>query len=147
MSSEHQHEERHPVTDPVLLKDFINGVHNFWNHLPEEQQAHAAYKLVNDALGGNWGPWLREALEARLTTEVKATEEEYPVITISRQHLTKKGFNEEEIKALDEGDLRRVAEKMKGYYELGEFWDDLAHAAVQVLNEKPGNPLDETPSP
>lgn len=147
MSAEHQPQERHIVTDPILQKDFFNGVQNLFNQLPDEHQAIAAYKLVSEALSGSWGPWLKEALETRLTTEVTTPQEAYPVTTVNRQHLSQVGFDEEALKAVDEADLRRIAEKMKIYYELGEFWDDLVHATAQVLSEKPGNSLQEAPTP
>lgn len=147
MSAEREGGERHIVTDPILQKDFFNGMQNFFNQLPDEHQAVTAYKFVNEALSGSWGPWLKEAIETRLSNEAASTLEAYSVTSINRQHLSQMGFTEEDVKALDDGDLRRIAEKMKIYYEAGEFWDDFVHATQQVLTEKPESDSEETSTP
>ncbi len=55
-------ERQTSAINPEYLRACKDTIRGAWQHLPPEHQATMALVLLGDVLGGDYGPWLREAI-------------------------------------------------------------------------------------
>jgi hypothetical protein len=77
MPSEHGGEQPQTIADPEKLISIKENLFTLWQQLPPEHQASVALVLVDAVRSGEWGPWLREAIDLQWPEDVGDLEPEH----------------------------------------------------------------------
>ncbi|MCP4288517.1 MAG: hypothetical protein GY792_29525 [Gammaproteobacteria bacterium] len=131
-------ETRLHVPGPEGLGELQQAMLTIWQLLPGEQQVGLALSFLDHMAGEDWEKQVHDELSQRRATEGEQQAPSFPIIGIQRRDLERVHFNQEEIAAFNDEELRQIARKVRGYYLGGEFWADLEFAALQVLRNKQG---------
>lgn len=124
------------ASDPEHWLQLKDSISNQWDQLPAEHQASMALVLFNRVLAGEYGPWLRSAVELIGKGEELTRPLLLPIVDISRDQLELANLTQEEIAQLDETDLAHITHQIRRHYANDVFWDELEFVARLTLAEK-----------
>ena len=124
-----------PAGDPEAILGLKDKLLGLWAQLPPEYQATMALVLLQTVMESEWGPWMREALELGGAVETDPMHKPFAITSVCRADL-KRCFSAEEIAQFDDGDMKRLADKMGDWYVDQSFWTDLELAGRRILADK-----------
>jgi hypothetical protein len=107
-----------------------------WGQLPPEHQATMALVLFQQTLEGEYGPWLRSAIQIMTHQEPDEPFRFLPIVRISQSHLKQANLTDEEIGQLDEEDLMSISHEIVRHYTNDVFWEELEFVARKTLEDK-----------
>lgn len=111
-----------------------------WARLPPDHQATMAVVLLQQALEGQYGPWLRSTVRVMGQPETDSPFRFLPVIRISHTHLAQAHLTEAEIGQLDDEDMMQISHAIVRHYTSDVFWEELEFQARLALAQKrPGD--------
>lgn len=107
-----------------------------WSRLPAAHQTTMALVFLKEVQQGDWGPWLRQAMDLTGPPEAAPTEPQFPVINLSRQALIR-AFDEVELAQLTDQDIAQIAEEMGMAFTVDPgFWYAVEMMGRRLLTEK-----------
>ena len=125
--------------NPEQLLKLKDGILEQWGQLPTEHQATLMLVLFQQTLEGEYGPWIRSAVEVLGKQETEDPFRFLPVVSVSPSHLTNANLTPEEISRLDAEDLKRISHEIVRHYTSDVFWEELEFISRLVLAEKGGS--------
>jgi hypothetical protein len=126
-----------PPSDPERLLQLKDTLLEQWRALPAEHQASMALVLHTQVMAGEYGPWLRAAIQVMEQPETHGPYRFLPILRLTPDHLTQANLTEEEISRLDEEDLRAISHEIVRHYTNDVFWEELEFLARKTLDDKP----------
>ncbi|MDD5011547.1 MAG: hypothetical protein PHQ00_05440 [Phycisphaerae bacterium] len=82
-----------------------------------------------------WGKFAgKEELGSKFC--LKCLSKPFPITSVCRVDLLQSGFTHKQIAKMDDGDMKRLAEKMSGAYTDNCFWIDIEIIAESILDDK-----------
>ena len=120
-----------PSAERVLqLKDEISAR---WAQLPPEHQASMALTMLGQVCAGEYGGWLREAIDVLHAPTVFKL---LPITPLSPTHLAQANLTDTEIAQLNDDDLQQITHTMLDHFTNDVFWEELEFIARKTLDEK-----------
>lgn len=127
--------ERPTFTGEQLLH--LKGeIETRWEQLPPEHQASMALVLLSKVLEGEYGEWLRSAIDVLSEKQGSAPVKVLPIMPLSGEHLALASLTEEEIGQLDENDLKSITYGIARHFTNDVFWEELEYLAREVTKQK-----------
>ncbi len=129
--------------DPLLPTEILalkGEIFDRFQQLPAEHQASLTLALLNGLKQGEWGEWLRGAIEISWPQQAEPEEKLFPITGISREDLQQVHFSEDQIAQLTDEDMGKIAESMADHYVNDLFWDELKFHTQEVLDDKGQRP-------
>ena len=129
-------ERDRPSPTPEDLLNLKDGLLEQWKQLPPEHQATMALVFFQQTLAGEYGRWLRSAAKVMSQPDTESPFRYLPIVRIAPSHLEHASLTAEEIKRLDDEDLRYISHEIVRHYTNDVFWEELEFLARMVLSDK-----------
>ncbi|SRR5581483_6010555 len=125
------------VTDPEQILKLKDEVLERFQQLPIAHQATFALVLLDKVMQGEYGLWMREAIDLRFPKVGSTPDKLVPLVRVAQDDLQQVNLTEAEIAQLTEEDLHHIAQAIRDHFVEDVFWQELEFHARGLLNKKP----------
>ena len=129
-------EQLYPTSNPEQILQLKDELLERWHQLPSEHQASLGLVLLNEVMQGEWGEWLRNAIQLRHPISQEVIRDELTVPSITQDDLHDIGMSEADIAQLSKSDLTTIANMVREHLAQDVFWDEVRVLAEHLLDRK-----------